>query len=134
MSCTLIYVARVVKDILGVHLSGCLSYLQASPCTRVKVMADGFPTAVVWITAHLPFIMGYVLAAASLSRLVLATDCHDANIEDLTDAYVSKSQTELPIGLRWFYCAGLGIALLCMSMLYLIWLFSPSLPHKLTVP
>lgn len=134
MSCTLMYVARVAKDILGVHLSGCLSYLQASPCTRVKVMADVFHTAVVWITAHLPFIMGYVLAAASLSRLVLATDCHDANIEDLTDAYVSKSQTELPTGLRWFYCAGLGIALLCMSMLYLIWLFSPSLPHKLTVP
>ena len=97
-------------------------------------MANGFLTATVWLMAHLPFIMGYVLAAASLSRLVLTTDCHNANIEDLTDAYVSKSQTELPTGLRWFYCAGLGIALLCMSMLYLTWLFSPSLPHKLTVP
>lgn len=69
----------------------------------------------VWMTAHLPFIMGYVLAAASLSRLVLATDCHDANAEDLTEAYISNSQNELPAGLRWFYCAGLGIALLCMS-------------------
>ena len=59
--------------------------------------------------------MGYVLAAASLSRLVLATDCHDANAEDLTDAYISNSQREVPTGLRWFYCGGLGTALLCMS-------------------
>ncbi|KAL2041084.1 hypothetical protein N7G274_006028 [Stereocaulon virgatum] len=76
-------------------------------------------SSIVWMMAHLPFIMGYVLAAASLSRLVLTTDCHDANIEDLTDAYVSKSQTELPTGLRWFYCAGLGIALLCMTIISL---------------
>ena len=68
-----------------------------------------------WMTAHLPFIMGYVLAAASLSRLVLATDCHDANPEDLTEAYISKVETELPTGLRWFYCGGLSVALLCMS-------------------
>ncbi|KAK3170972.1 hypothetical protein OEA41_003056 [Lepraria neglecta] len=73
----------------------------------------------VWMTAHLPFIMGYVLAAASLSRLVLATDCHDANAENLTKAYISNSQTELPAGLRWFYCAGLGIALLCMTIISL---------------
>ena len=69
----------------------------------------------IWMTAHLPFIMGYVLAAASLSRLVLATDCHDANAEDLTEAYISNAQREVPIGLRWFYCGGLGTALLCMS-------------------
>ena len=68
-----------------------------------------------WVTAHLPFIMGYVLAAASLSRLVLATDCRDANVEDLTEVYISKSLKEIPTGLRWFYCGGLGIALLCMS-------------------
>ena len=68
-----------------------------------------------WMTAHLPFIMGYILAAASLSRLVLATDCHDANAEDLTDAYISNSQREVPTGLRWFYCGGLGTALICMS-------------------
>lgn len=69
----------------------------------------------VWMTAHLPFIMGYILAAASLSRLVLATDCQDANAEDLTEAYISNSQRVVPTGLRWFYCGGLGTALLCMS-------------------
>ena len=76
---------------------------------------DAMVTAMIWMTAHLPFIMGYVLAAASLSRLVLATDCHDANAEDLTEAYISNAQREVPIGLRWFYCGGLGTALLCMS-------------------
>lgn len=70
-----------------------------------------------WIIAHLPFIMAYVLAGASLSRLVLATDCHDANPEDLTEAYSAKSHADVPQGLRWFYCGGLGIALLCMSII-----------------
>lgn len=68
-----------------------------------------------WTTIHLPFIMAYVLAGAALSRLVLATDCRDANVDDLTDAYIGRSEPELSSGLRWFYCAGLGVALLCMS-------------------
>ena len=74
--------------------------------------------AMLWTTIHLPFIMAYVLAGAALSRLVLATDCHDANVEDLTDAYTDSSKPEVSSALRWFYCAGLGIALLCMSRLH----------------
>ena len=72
-------------------------------------------TAMLWTTIHFPFIMAYVLAGAALSRLVLATDCRDANVDDLADAYISRSESEVSSGLRWFYCAGLGIALLCMS-------------------
>ena len=72
-------------------------------------------TALLWTIIHFPFIMAYVLAGAALSRLVLATDCHDANVDDLTEAYIGKSESELSSGLRWFYCTGLGIALLCMS-------------------
>lgn len=59
--------------------------------------------------------MAYVLAGAALSRLVLATDCQDANVEDLTEAYIGRSEPEVPSGLRWFYCLGLGVALLSMS-------------------
>ena len=59
--------------------------------------------------------MAYVLAGAALSRLVLATDCRDAIVDDLTDAYIAKSEPELSSGLRWFYGGGLGIALLSMS-------------------
>ena len=59
--------------------------------------------------------MAYVLAGAALSRLVLATDCPDANVEDLTEAYTGRSEPETSSALRWFYCAGLGLALLSMS-------------------
>ena len=76
-----------------------------------------FVSSMLWITAHLPFIMAYVLAGASLSKLVLATDCRDANPEDLTEVYAMKSEAEIPVGLRWFYCGGLGAALLSMSVI-----------------
>ena len=72
--------------------------------------------AMLWGSVHLPFIMSFILAAGSLSKLVVATDCHDAELEDLTEFYQEKSEHEIPIGLRWFYCAGLGIALFCMGM------------------
>lgn len=36
-------------------------------------------TAMVWGTAHLPFVMSFVLGASALSKLVLATDCRDAS-------------------------------------------------------
>ena len=74
-------------------------------------------SAISWLFAHLPFIMGYVLAGASLSRLVLVTDCADSNTEDLTEIYIAKAEPEVSDGLRWFYCCGLGIALLGMSVI-----------------
>ena len=74
-------------------------------------------SAVCWMASHLPFIMGYVLAGASLSRLVLATDCPNANTEDLTEMYTVKAEHEVSDGLRWFYCCGLGVALLGMSVI-----------------
>ncbi|KAH7370721.1 bacterial low temperature requirement A protein-domain-containing protein [Rhexocercosporidium sp. MPI-PUGE-AT-0058] len=76
-------------------------------------------SAMLWSSIHLPFIMSFVLAAGSLSKLVVATDCHDAELEDLTEFYQHKSEHEIPIGLRWFYCAGLGIALFCMGLISL---------------
>jgi hypothetical protein len=79
----------------------------------------------VWITIHLPFIMAYVLASASLSKLVLAHDCSDTDLESLGKHYVERSEDHIPSGLRWFYCAGLGIALLCMSKLH-IWIIPGS--------
>jgi len=78
-----------------------------------------FMSSMVWMTAHLPFIMAYVLAGASLSRLVLVRDCHGTNPDDLTKRFLAKSEVEVPQGLRWFYCAGFGIALLCMSIISL---------------
>lgn len=70
--------------------------------------------------------MSFVLGGAALSKMVLATDCSNANLEDLTDTYQAKADDEVHVGLRWFYCAGFGIALACMSN-------SPSLVHDLAL-
>jgi hypothetical protein len=74
-------------------------------------------SASVWVTAHLPFIMGYVLAASTLSRLVLAHDCPDADPHHLGEHYEEGSEAEVSHGLRWFYCGGLGIALISMGVI-----------------
>ncbi|KAL2066536.1 hypothetical protein VTL71DRAFT_2607 [Oculimacula yallundae] len=82
-------------------------------------LANLLTTAMLWSSVHLPFIMSFILAAGSLSKLVVATDCHDADAEDLTEFYEHKSEHHIPIGLRWFYCAGLGVALFCMGLISL---------------
>ncbi|KAI9723455.1 MAG: hypothetical protein M1828_004185 [Chrysothrix sp. TS-e1954] len=68
-------------------------------------------TAFVWHTFHLPLIFSYILAGAALSRLVLATDVPGANIDDLAPESAVLSMPTISSGLRWFYCAGVGIAL-----------------------
>jgi len=68
-----------------------------------------------WLWLHLPFIMSVVLASGALSRLVIAHDCAYADPETLGEAYALRSVAEIEAGLRWFYSAGLGIALACMG-------------------
>ncbi|KAH8820490.1 bacterial low temperature requirement A protein-domain-containing protein [Xylogone sp. PMI_703] len=74
-------------------------------------------SATAWGSIHLPFTMSFVLASAALSKLVLQTDCGNANTEDLSEVSQAKSEPEISIGLRWFYCTGLGIALACMAII-----------------
>ena len=76
-------------------------------------------SSIAWTVAHLPFIMSFVLAGASLSRLVLVHDCINTDPETLGEDYIGRSEHEIPIGLRWFYCAGLGIALIFMAAISL---------------
>jgi hypothetical protein len=61
--------------------------------------------------------MGYILAASTLSRLVLAHDCADAHVEDLGEEYQERSDAEIGQVLRWFYCVGLGVALISMALI-----------------
>ena len=72
-----------------------------------------------WVTAQVPFIMGYVLAAATLSQLVLAHDCRDADPETLGEEYVARSPAVVSPGIRWYYCGGLGVALISVSIISL---------------
>lgn len=74
-------------------------------------------TSFAWMMAHLPFIMAFVLAGGALSRLVVVTDCESTNIEYLTPTYQERSEPNVQPGIRWFYCAGLGVSLACMGFI-----------------
>jgi hypothetical protein len=70
-----------------------------------------------WISIHLPFIMSFVLSASALASLVRAHDAPDSPLDSLHPTFISRSEEEVSFGLRWFYCGGLGIALLCMAII-----------------
>jgi hypothetical protein len=74
-------------------------------------------SSTVWITCHLPFVLSYTLAAATLSKLVIAHDCVNANVEDLGEVYQPKSYAEIDQGLRWYYCGGIAASLTMMTLL-----------------
>ncbi|KAK3075935.1 hypothetical protein LTR53_000364 [Teratosphaeriaceae sp. CCFEE 6253] len=76
-------------------------------------------SSIIWSMMHLPFIMSFVLGGGALARLVVATDTHDLNLEHLTETYQHRSEHEIRQGIRWFYCAGFGIALACMGVISL---------------
>lgn len=46
----------------------------------------------------------FILASSTLTDLVLAHDCANANAEDLSETYISRSVGELEQPMRWFYC------------------------------
>lgn len=83
------------------------------PCEKPPLTTK----ASVWHYAHLPFIMGYILASAGLSKLVLVADTPDANPEHLTDHYIERADGEIANGIRYFYCHGLAIALFFMGVI-----------------
>lgn len=56
------------------------------------------------------------MVGAALEYLVIAHDCPDANFEDLTAEYQLHSEDHISDGLRWFFCAGLAVGLLCMGI------------------
>ena len=62
-------------------------------------------------------VMGYVLAASTLGKLVLAHDCADSDPETLGEAYIDKSVAIVSQGVRWFYCGGIGVTLLSMGLI-----------------
>jgi hypothetical protein len=68
-----------------------------------------------WGFAHLPFVMGYIVATAALSRLVLAADVPGTNPNQLAEPYRDSSEDHFSAGVRFFYCHGLAIALLSMA-------------------
>ena len=74
-------------------------------------------SAFIWQYAHLTLAMSFILASAALSKMVVATDCPNAPYEALTAFYQHKSDTEVHLGLRLYYCIGLGVALFSMGLI-----------------
>ncbi|KAH8677412.1 bacterial low temperature requirement A protein-domain-containing protein [Xylariales sp. PMI_506] len=74
-------------------------------------------TAWIWQLGHLPFICAYILASAAMSKLVLATDTPNTDAHLLTELYEERSEPEISLGLRFFYCIGFGIALFFMGVI-----------------
>lgn len=63
--------------------------------------------------------MGYILASAGLSKLVLTTDTPNTNREQLSEHYFERAEPEIANGIRFFYCHGLAVALLFMGVISL---------------
>jgi hypothetical protein len=68
---------------------------------------------------HLPFILTLTLAASSAARLVLAHDLSSTPVDALVPPFVGRSLEHPEPGIRWFYCAGLAIALASMGIISL---------------
>lgn len=83
-------------------------------------MLTSVTVALVWMASHLPFIMGYVLAAACMSIMVLAHDTSDSDPHALSHEYEAISESHIVPGVRWMYCGGLSVALISMGRLYRI--------------
>jgi hypothetical protein len=63
--------------------------------------------------------MSFVLSASALGFLVRAHDCPDAPVDSLYETFIPRSEEHITDGLRWFYCAGLGISLALMGVIAL---------------
>ena len=127
---TILYQSSASFGINAFFGKGILGLLQAFAFNWIYFEIDAFGihvhairrswiSAGVWAHAHVPFIMAYVLAAATLSQLVLAHDCPNAEAEWLGEGYDNRSRESIGRGLRWFYCGGLGASLIFMAIISL---------------
>ena len=110
------------KGVLGLLQAFCFNWIYFEIdafAVHVHAIRRHWFSSCVWVTAHLPFIMAYVLAASTLTTLVLAHDSADAEIEWLGSHYQERSVAELDAGMRWFYCGGIGVALIFMAVISL---------------
>lgn len=117
------------KAVLGLIQAFAFNWLYFEVDTfnmHVHAIRRHFISAFVWLSAHLPFVMAFTLAGSALAKIVLATDCPGAAMEDLQEIYAAKSVDVIPEGLRWYYCGGLSIALICMGLI--------SLSHTYKIP
>ncbi|KAG8893810.1 hypothetical protein FRB99_001697, partial [Tulasnella sp. 403] len=88
-------------------------------------------SAMIWLAAHLPFTMSFTLAGAALSRLVVAHDTENTSVESLTEVFQERSEEHLADALRWFYCGGLSVSLVFMTIISSTHIHSPLATQRL---
>ncbi|AEO63816.1 uncharacterized protein THITE_157734 [Thermothielavioides terrestris NRRL 8126] len=106
------------KAILGLMQAAVFNWLYFEVDGN-NIRTHAIRRTVVWQWAHFVLSMAFILAAAALSKMVLLTDCPNAPLDGLTALYQGRSGDAMSLGLRLYYCAGLGIALACMGFISL---------------
>lgn len=99
---------------------------------QIHAIRRHYVSAWIWIFGHLPFAMGYTLAATAMSKIVLAHDSSDADETSLSEPYDARSLAEVSKGLRWYYCGGLCVALIFSSIISLSHLYNINGEARLT--
>lgn len=110
------------KGVLGLLQAFCFNWIYFEIDNfgvHVHAIRRHWFSATLWVTAHLPFIMSYILAASTLTTLVLAHDSTDTNPDWLGSQYVDRSVPALEPAMRWFYCGGIGLAFMFMAVISL---------------
>lgn len=74
-------------------------------------------SAYIWQYTHLIFTLAFILSSAALTRLVVATDCANADAKYLTEMYQERSSPTVSLGLRLYYSTGLGISLFALAVI-----------------
>ena len=112
--------AHYGKAVLGLTQAFCFNWLYFEvdgANLNVHAIRRHRWSSFAWTSAHLPFIMAFVLAGGALAKLVLAVDTPNSHLDYLTGRYQRRADTEIVPGIRWFYCAGLGVALAFMGFI-----------------
>jgi low temperature requirement protein LtrA len=126
---SLLYQSAIRNPLNNFFTKAILALLQAFAVNTIYFEMDSFNLythairrhnwfyILIWKTTHIPFIMSFVISAAALARLVLAHDCSHCPVSALAESYAVRSQPAVSAGQRWFYCAGLGIAIICTAII-----------------
>lgn len=104
------------------------AYLETNPASSRDMVLHAPPLRNVSSSHHRSTILrplpasnpqprSFVLSASALAVLVRAHDCPDAPVDSLYETFIPRSEEHISEGLRWFYCGGLGISLICMSII-----------------
>ncbi|GAB7350623.1 hypothetical protein MBLNU459_g1188t1 [Dothideomycetes sp. NU459] len=98
--------AFFLKGIMGLVQAFCFNWLyfevDGANLLQHAIRRHMF-TSFAWSNVHLPFIMAFILASGALSRLVVATDCGDAEAEWLTEAFATRNQSRANNDQRLLY-------------------------------